>query len=102
MCLWGVPVNTIYIAKKMFLVGDLSQYHLTLNTICPSSMNKSKIIKTIEPLLIPKAVHVTENTFEENLLICLAHLTPKWSSELLSPLSVRRPSVNFSHFNQLL
>ena len=102
MCLWGVPVNTIYIAKKIFLIGDLSQYHLTLNTICPRSMNKSKIIKTIKPLLIPKAVHVTENTFEENLLICLAHLTPKWSSELLSPLSVRRPSVNFSHFNQLL
>jgi hypothetical protein len=32
-------------------------------------MNKSKIIKKIKPLLIPKAVHVTENAFEENLLI---------------------------------
>ena len=42
MCLWGVPVNTIYIAKKIFLIGDLSQYHLTL------CMNKSKIIKKIK------------------------------------------------------
>jgi hypothetical protein len=77
MCLWGVPVNTIYIAKKIFLIGDLSQYHLTLNTICPSSMHKSKIIKTIKPLLIPKAVHVTENTFEENLLIFFSSPDPQ-------------------------
>ena len=34
------------------------------------------------------------------LLSFLALLT--WSCELLSPLSVCRPSVNFSHFNQLL
>jgi hypothetical protein len=62
---------------NLYCQEDLSQYHLTLNTICPSSMNKSKIIKTIKPLLIPKAVHVTENTFEENLLIFFSSPDPQ-------------------------